>query len=353
MASSKVQMRRVLPLDSLLHFFIIAVFVALSATVAHATVFATRARRRPRSPAPAHRRRADHASSRRFRLHTARQHQHRRRIRDCRRRPSASIGSPSPLPASPPSRNRSRWPRAPTPWLHIMLAVAPANADRHRSRDWQAISRRDSATPTTLITRAEIDETPGASRTIGMEMITDYVPGAYMTHDMLHMRGGHQTSWLIDGIAIPNTKIASNVGPQIDPKDIDSLETAARQLRGRCRRPHLRRLQCAAAQWLRAQPRGRAAGLRRQPRHRRSAALARRPLRQERPGTRASPAPAPTTAWPRRSPQIYHDATNSQSGFRLADSQPDAQGSTAPRRAISPGLLRHSLRPEPERLGAG
>jgi hypothetical protein len=58
-----------------------------------------------------------------------------------------------------------------------------------------------------------------------MEMITDYVPGSYMTHDMLHMRGGHQTSWLIDGVAIPNTKISSNVGPQIDPKDIDALET--------------------------------------------------------------------------------------------------------------------------------
>jgi hypothetical protein len=58
-----------------------------------------------------------------------------------------------------------------------------------------------------------------------MQMITDYVPGAYMTHDMLHMRGGHQTSWLIDGVSIPNTKIASNVGPQIDPKDVDSLET--------------------------------------------------------------------------------------------------------------------------------
>ncbi|MDR3753501.1 MAG: TonB-dependent receptor, partial [Terracidiphilus sp.] len=64
-----------------------------------------------------------------------------------------------------------------------------------------------------------------ADRTMGTEMITDYVPGAYMTHDMLHMRGGHQTSWLIDGVAIPNTKIASNVGPQIDPRDIDSLET--------------------------------------------------------------------------------------------------------------------------------
>ena len=58
-------------------------------------------------------------------------------------------------------------------------------------------------------------------------MITDYVPGAYMTHDMLHMRGGHQTSWLIDGVAIPNTKIASNVGPQIDPKDIDSWRRSA------------------------------------------------------------------------------------------------------------------------------
>jgi len=45
-----------------------------------------------------------------------------------------------------------------------------------------------------------------------------------MTHDMLHMRGGHELSWLIDGVNIPNTNIAANVGPQIDPKDIDTLE---------------------------------------------------------------------------------------------------------------------------------
>ncbi len=55
-------------------------------------------------------------------------------------------------------------------------------------------------------------------------MITDYVPGAYMTHDMLHMRGGHQVSWLIDGVQIPNTNIASNLAAQIDPKDIDYIE---------------------------------------------------------------------------------------------------------------------------------
>ena len=107
------------------------------------------------------------------------------------------------------------------PSVHILLKVVAAAETVHVHDDLST----DSVTPTTLITRADIDQTPGASRTLGMEMITDYVPGAYMTHDMLHMRGGHQTSWLIDGVAIPNTKIASNVGPQIDPKDIDALET--------------------------------------------------------------------------------------------------------------------------------
>ena len=81
-----------------------------------------------------------------------------------------------------------------------------------------------SVTPTTMVDREDIRETPGADRSNGMEMITDYVPAAYVTHDMLHMRGGHQVEFLIDGVPIPNTNIASNLGPQIDPKDIDELE---------------------------------------------------------------------------------------------------------------------------------
>jgi hypothetical protein len=85
-------------------------------------------------------------------------------------------------------------------------------------------SNVDTVTPTALISRNDIAQTPGASRTNSMAMITDYVPGAYMTHDMLHMRGGHQVSWLIDGVQIPNTNIASNLGAQIDPKDIDYIE---------------------------------------------------------------------------------------------------------------------------------
>jgi outer membrane cobalamin receptor len=87
-----------------------------------------------------------------------------------------------------------------------------------------APAQTESITPTTLISREEIAQTPGASRTNSLAMITDYTPGAYVTHDQLHIRGGHQVSWLIDGVPIPNTNIASNLGPQIDPKDIDTVE---------------------------------------------------------------------------------------------------------------------------------
>jgi outer membrane receptor for ferrienterochelin and colicin len=87
-----------------------------------------------------------------------------------------------------------------------------------------AVVPTDSATPITLVNRVDIERTPGAARTNSLAMITDYVPGAYFTHDQLHIRGGHQTSWLIDGVPVPNTNIASNLGPQFDPKDIDYME---------------------------------------------------------------------------------------------------------------------------------
>jgi hypothetical protein len=82
----------------------------------------------------------------------------------------------------------------------------------------------NTATPTTLVDRQDIERTPGADRSNSLAMITDFVPGAYFVHDQLHVRGGHQTTWAVDGVEIPNTNIASNLGPQIDPKDIDYLE---------------------------------------------------------------------------------------------------------------------------------
>jgi hypothetical protein len=80
-----------------------------------------------------------------------------------------------------------------------------------------------SVTPITLVDQVDIQRTPGADRTNSLAMITDYVPGAYVVHDQLHVRGGHQTAWLIDGVEIPNTNIGGNLGPQIDPEDIETL----------------------------------------------------------------------------------------------------------------------------------
>lgn len=110
-----------------------------------------------------------------------------------------------------------------SPILHFQLEVGKVEQSISVTAQQEVINA-NSVTPTTLVSRKDIARTPGADRTNSLAMITDYVPGAYMVHDMLHMRGGHQISWQIDGVEIPNTNIASNVGPQIDPKDIDYLE---------------------------------------------------------------------------------------------------------------------------------
>jgi hypothetical protein len=107
--------------------------------------------------------------------------------------------------------------------LHLQLSLASVNQTVNVTGVTTA-ANVDTVTPEVQISRTDIARTPGADRTNSLAMITDYVPGAYETHDMLHMRGGHQVSWLIDGIEIPNTNIASNIAPQIDPKDIDTME---------------------------------------------------------------------------------------------------------------------------------
>jgi len=109
------------------------------------------------------------------------------------------------------------------PVVHFQLRVAAAN-EQVLVTSAPAVAATDTATPTTLLSRADIERAPGADRTNSLAMITNNVPGSYVTHDQLHIRGGHQVSWLVDGIPVPNTNIASNIGPQFDPKDIDYLE---------------------------------------------------------------------------------------------------------------------------------
>ena len=110
-----------------------------------------------------------------------------------------------------------------SPVLHFQLVLASVSEKTVVTGE-PVIATMDSVTPTTLLSRLDVQETPGADRTNSLAIITDYIPGSYITHDQLHIRGGHQVSWLVDGVPVPNTNIASNVGPQFDPKDVDYLE---------------------------------------------------------------------------------------------------------------------------------
>src|ERR1700690_2307186 len=109
------------------------------------------------------------------------------------------------------------------PVVHFQLRVASAK-ETFIVSGAPEVAPTDSATPTTLVSRLDIERTPGADRSNSLAMITDYVPGAYVTHDQLHIRGGHQATWLADGVPVPKTNIASNVGPHVRPQDIDYLE---------------------------------------------------------------------------------------------------------------------------------
>ena len=143
-----------------------------------------------------------------------------------------------------------------SPTLHFQLSIGTVNQTTTVvAASPLQVEGIDSVTPTTLVDRQDIAQTPGADRTNSMAMITDYVPAAYVTHDMLHMRGGHQVNWLIDGVPIPNTNIATNLGPQIDPKDIDYLEVQRGSYDAGLRRSHLWNFQYRAAHRLRAQQR--------------------------------------------------------------------------------------------------
>jgi outer membrane receptor protein involved in Fe transport len=109
------------------------------------------------------------------------------------------------------------------PILHFLLPIETVKQTVEVAATPAAVAL-ESPAERTVVNREQIARTPGASQTNSLAMITDFVPGAYVIHDQLHIRGGHQVSWLVDGVPVPNTSIASNVGPQFDPKDIDYIE---------------------------------------------------------------------------------------------------------------------------------
>ena len=110
-----------------------------------------------------------------------------------------------------------------TPVLHLQLELAPVTSSVDVSGAASRLSTQTSTVRTTVASQ-QILQTPGADQTNSLAMITDFTPGAYMVHDMLHMRGGHQVNWFFDGIPVINTNIAANVAPLINPKNVAELE---------------------------------------------------------------------------------------------------------------------------------
>jgi len=109
------------------------------------------------------------------------------------------------------------------PVLHYQLAIAAAQEKVTVTASPEDLNP-DSPRRDILISQQQIARYAGVDASNSFKIITEFVPGSYMVHDQLHVRGGHQVTWAIDGVPVPNTNIASNVGPQFNPKDVSYLQ---------------------------------------------------------------------------------------------------------------------------------
>jgi hypothetical protein len=109
------------------------------------------------------------------------------------------------------------------PVLHYAMALA-STAEKVTVTASPEDLNPDSPRRDVFIDQEQISKYAGVDASNSFKIITEFVPGSYMVHDQLHVRGGHQVTWAIDGVPIPNTNIASNVGTQFNPKDVSYLQ---------------------------------------------------------------------------------------------------------------------------------
>src|ERR1700674_5182279 len=75
-----------------------------------------------------------------------------------------------------------------SPVLHFQLAIGAVQQTVTVPENALAVNP-EQMTPTSIVSRREIQMTPGADLSNSLNAITDYVPGAYIAHDQLHVRG--------------------------------------------------------------------------------------------------------------------------------------------------------------------
>ncbi len=106
---------------------------------------------------------------------------------------------------------------------HFSLRVAHA-AETVEVQEIAPSVNPESSTSTNVVSRAAIAQTPGADAANSFEHDHRlHSRRLYGSRPVAHPRRT-SGSWLLDGVPVPNTNIASNVGPQFDPKDVDYLE---------------------------------------------------------------------------------------------------------------------------------
>jgi outer membrane cobalamin receptor len=76
----------------------------------------------------------------------------------------------------------------------------------------------------TLITRDEAWHVPGGLQIGSYAALLDTTPSTVMSHDLLHVRGGHQVSFEVDGVPVPSSTVGTNLALLFDPKNLSALE---------------------------------------------------------------------------------------------------------------------------------
>ncbi len=113
------------------------------------------------------------------------------------------------------------------PMLEISLKIGAATSTVTVSETASEVVAAEASAAPTVVSGDQIREgLPGAEQMSSLRFITETAPGAFVLHDHLHVRGGHQIDWILNGVPIPNTNMSSNVGRTLDPKDIEEVEVS-------------------------------------------------------------------------------------------------------------------------------
>lgn len=82
---------------------------------------------------------------------------------------------------------------APTIDVVLRIQTSSSTVEVHDTTEKEMVAAEDSSAPVTVSESEIVEQLPGASRMSSLAFVTETTPGAFVLHDHLHVRGGHQT----------------------------------------------------------------------------------------------------------------------------------------------------------------